>query len=104
MLVVLVVAGAPILGGLNRDMHFFCPRCLSWMFTRLIGMEWFVNVRAPMLDDHHWVEPFVETFTAEKLAWASTPAKHSFEGVPELSAYEELIREFAAEGRRPKAL
>jgi hypothetical protein len=26
--------------------------------------------------------PFVETFTAEKLGWAETPAKHSFEKVP----------------------
>ena len=41
-------------------------------------MDWFVNVRVPVLDDHHWVEPFVETYTTEKLAWASTPATHSF--------------------------
>lgn len=61
----------------------------------------FVNVRVPVLDDHHWVEPFVETYTAEKLAWASTPAKHSFNRVPELSSYEVLVSEFAVEGRRP---
>jgi hypothetical protein len=96
-----VTAGAPILGGLNRDMHYFCPVCMSWMFTRPNGMEWFVNVRVPLLDDHHWVEPFVETYTAEKLSWASTPAKHSYKTIPELSVYEGLVREFAAEGRRP---
>ena len=96
-----VTAGSPMLGGLNHDMHFFCPECLSWMFTRPIGMDWFVNVRVPVLDDHHWVEPFVETYTAEKLAWASTPAKHSFNRVPELSSYEVLVSEFAVEGRRP---
>jgi hypothetical protein len=98
-----VKAGAPILGGLNRDMHFFCPKCLSWMFTKLTGIDWFINVRVPVLDDHHWVKPFVETFTAEKLAWASTPAKHSFETLPELSIYDELIRAFAVEGSRPPA-
>jgi hypothetical protein len=96
-----VIAGSPILGGLNRDMHFFCPQCLSWMFTRPIGLDWFVNVRVPVLDDHHWVEPFVETNTAEKLAWASTPAKHSFARVPELSSYEDLVHEFRIEGKRP---
>jgi hypothetical protein len=96
-----IMGGDPILGGLNRDMHFFCPECLSWMFTRPIGMDWFVNVRVPVLDAHHWVEPFVETYTSEKLAWASTPAKHSFEMLPELSSYEALVREFAVEGRRP---
>ena len=96
-----VTAGTPILGGLNRDMHSFCPECLSWMFTRLTGMDWFVNVRATVLDDHHWVEPYVETYTTEKLPWASTPAKHSFETIPELSSYEELVRAFSAEGKRP---
>jgi hypothetical protein len=65
-------------------------------------MDWFVNIRVPVLDHHHWVEPFVETYTGEKLPWASTPAKHSFEKVPELSSYEELVREFNAEGKRPR--
>ena len=64
-------------------------------------MDWFINVRVPVLDDHHWVEPFVETYTAEKLPWVSTPAKHSFERIPELSSYEKLVREFSAEGKRP---
>ena len=96
-----VTKGEPVPGGLNRDMHYFCPDCLTWMFTRPIGMDWFVNIRAPILDDHRWVVPFVETFTAEKLPWASTPAKHSFETLPELPAYDGLIRAFAAEGARP---
>lgn len=96
-----VTQGEPVLGGLNRDMHHFCPDCLTWLFTRPIGMDWFVNIRAPVLDDHHWVVPFVETFTAEKLPWASTPAPHGFETLPELAAYDGLIKAFAAEGARP---
>ena len=96
-----VTKGEPVLGGLNRDMHYFCPDCMTWMFTRPLGMDWFVNIRAPILDDHRWVLPFVETFTAEKLPWASTPAKHSFETLPELPAYDGLIKAFAAEGARP---
>ena len=96
-----IVEGEPVLGGKSRDMHHFCPHCMTWMFTRPPGLDWFVNVRAPVLDDHLWVVPFVETFTAEKLPWASTPAKHSFETLPELSAYDGLIKAFAAEGARP---
>ncbi len=90
-----------MLGGLGRDMHHFCPRCMTWMFTRPIGMDWFVNVRPSLLDDHGWFVPFVETFTAEKLPWATTPAAHSLETLPELPAFEPLIRAFATEGARP---
>jgi hypothetical protein len=93
--------GETVLGGLGRDMHHFCPRCMSWMFTRMVGMDWFVNIRATMLDQHDWFEPFVETFTAEKLRWVSTPARHSYEHVPDLSEYEALTRAFAEAGARP---
>ena len=60
-----VTEGAPVLGGEGRDMHHFCPRCMTWMFTRPPGIDFLVNVRAPVLDDHLWVVPFVETFTGE---------------------------------------
>lgn len=85
------VAGA--LHGPNR--HDYCPNCMSWMFTRAAGMDWFVNVRPTLLDDASWFEPFIETATAEKLPWAATPAVHSFEGFPPFEAYADLSREFA---------
>ncbi len=96
-----IVAGEPVLGGLNVDQHHFCPKCMTWMFTRPLAIDWFVNVRPSMLDEHGWFEPFVETFARAKLPWAATPARHSFAEFPELSAYEPLIAEFAAEGARP---
>jgi hypothetical protein len=96
-----LMAGDTVLGGLSRDMHHFCPRCLTWMFTRPVGFDWFVNVRATMLDDHAWFEPFVETFTREKLEWAATPARHSYDAVPEMAEYEDLVRAYAEEGARP---
>jgi hypothetical protein len=41
---------APVSGGLHGpNQQLFCPHCLSWMFTRPQGMDWFVNVRATML-------------------------------------------------------
>lgn len=96
-----VIAGEPVLGGLNRDMHHFCPACMTWLFTRPLGMDWFVNVRPSLLDDHRWFVPFIETWTSEKLPWATTPARHSFETVPELPAFEPLIAEYAEKGARP---
>jgi hypothetical protein len=95
--------GEAVLGGLSRDMHHFCPRCMSWMFTRPVGMDWFVNIRATMLDKHDWFEPLVETFTREKLPWAATPAKYSYEAIPDLAEYERLTRAYAEEGARPVA-
>ena len=68
------------------------------MFTRPEGMDWFVNLRPTMLDDPSGLVPFIETWTREKLPWATTPAVHRFETLPALSEYEGLVKEYA--GRR----
>src|SRR4051812_15071415 len=61
-----VTAGTPVIGGLHGEaQHNFCPHCMSWMFTRLPGMDFFVNLRPTMLDDPSWFAPFVETYTSE---------------------------------------
>ena len=40
----LVTEGEPVLGGLHGSTrHYFCPHCLSWMFTRPEGMDFFVK-------------------------------------------------------------
>ncbi|MCX2722173.1 GFA family protein [Roseibium salinum] len=92
-----VSEGTPEKGGLQgpRADHFFCPHCKTWMFTRIPGYDDIVNVRSTLLEDLGWSEPFIETMTAEKLPWAQTPAKHSFEGFPELDVLPKLIEEFA---------
>ena len=93
-----VTRGEPVIGGLHgATHHFFCPHCMSWMFTRPEGMDWFVNVRPTMLDEPgDLATPFVETWTSEKLPWATTAAVHSFEKLPELEAYAELTKAYAA--------
>lgn len=92
-----VLQGETVLGGLRGDpQHFFCSKCLSWMFTRMQGFDFFLNVRATMFDDTSWTAPYIETYTSERLAWAKTPAVHSFEKFPPFDAYEELIREYAS--------
>ena len=68
-----------MVGGLRGDArHFFCDWCKTWMFTRIAGLDDFVNLRAPMLDDATWVVPFVETYTSEKFPWAETGAAHAY--------------------------
>ncbi len=91
-----VTKGEPVIGGLHgATRHYFCPHCMSWMFTRPEGMDWFVNLRPTMLDDANWFSPFIETFTSEKLPFAATGATHSYETFPPMEAYEGLVKEFA---------
>ncbi|MES2724680.1 MAG: GFA family protein [Pseudomonadota bacterium] len=91
-----VTAGEPVIGGLHgaEVHHYFCPHCMSWMFTRAEGMDWFVNVRTPMLDGGVDLPPFLETFTSEKLPWATTPAEHSFAEFPPMETYQALTKAY----------
>jgi len=96
-----VKAGEPVIGGLHGNpRHYFCPYCLSWMFTRPEGLD-FVNVRATLLDNPRWIEPYVETYTSEKLPWSTTPAVHKYAKFPPLEAFGTLISEFAQNSARP---
>ena len=91
-----VTRGEPVVGGLRgASRHFFCPNCMTWLFTRPDGMDQFVNIRPTMLDDHAWSTPFIETYTSEKLPWAQTPAVHSYETFPPFEAYADLVKEYA---------
>lgn len=97
-----VVAGEPVIGGLHgASRHHHCPHCKSWLFTRPEGLDWLVNVRASMLDDHAWYAPFVETCTREGFPWATTGAPHRFEGMPGDADMMPLVEAFAAHGPRP---
>ena len=98
-----VTRGEPVIGGLRGPVshHHHCPSCLSWMFTRVEGMDWFVNLRASVLDERSWFEPYVELFTAEMLPWAGTGARHSYPASPDMAEWETLMKAYAAEGARP---
>ena len=94
-----VTEGEPVIGGMHDEnlKHYFCPYCMTWMFTRLEGFDWFVNLRPTMLDDPRWFTPFVETWTNEKLPWVTTPAVHSYAALPAMDEYEGLIKEYMAQ-------
>jgi len=90
-----VLQGETVIGGLHgKDAHhMFCPHCMTWMFTRPEGLP-VVNVRPSILDDHAWFAPYSETYTSEKLPWASTGAVVSFAKFPPMEKYAELIRDY----------
>jgi hypothetical protein len=92
-----IVQGELEIGGLHGAdaKHHHCAWCKSWVFTELPPEFGAVNVRATMLDDASWFVPFMETQTAEKLPWATTPAKRSFERFPEPAEFPKLMEEFA---------
>lgn len=98
----LVSRGEPVIGGLHgATCHYFCPHCLSWMFTRPDGVDWFVNLRATLLEDASWVAPFIETYTSEKLPWAGTGAVHGYPRFPPPASFGALMEEYARLGARP---
>lgn len=92
-----VTRGEPVIGGLHgATRHFFCDYCMSWLFTRPEGVGDFVNVRSTMFEAAADYRPFIETFTKEKLAWASTGATHSFDGFPPEDRFPALLSEYAS--------
>ena len=88
-----VTRGEPVIGGLHGPhRQYFCPACMSWLFTR--GDEALVGVRTPMLDDPSGLEPFVEFVTADKVPWAQTPAAVSFDRVPAQPEWAALLQRY----------
>jgi len=68
---------------------------MSWLFTRMDGMDEFVNVRSTLLDNASSYQPFVETWVEEKLEWATTDARYSFDRFPPQDMFPALLKEFA---------
>lgn len=92
----LITQGEPVVGGLHgADRHYFCPHCMSWLFTRPHGIDDLINLRATMLDDVSGYVPFMETWTCEKLPWASTPAIHGFAQLPAPDEFPRLLQAYA---------
>ncbi|WP_273821033.1 GFA family protein [Pseudomonas asplenii] len=92
-----ITQGSPMIGGMHGPTrHFFCPHCLSWLFTRPDGSDAFVGVRSSLLDKPERYAPYMETWTREKLPWTSTGAKVGYEAFPDPQDYPALMAAFAA--------
>ena len=78
-----------------RNAPLFLPSLheLDIHASRRLGS--FVNVRSTMLDDAGSYTPFIETYTSEKLPWATTPAVHSFERFPPMEQFAMLLADYA---------
>ena len=91
-----VTAGEPVIGGMHGPTrHFFCPHCMTWLFTRPEGLDDFVNVRTTMMDHPPSEPPFIEANTKEKLPWAETSAAFSYGTVPAMDEFPELLEKYA---------
>lgn len=94
-----VTGGDPVRGGLKGDqaLHHHCPDCMSWVFTRIAGLEdQVVNVRATMFDDPGWFAPYMETCTTERLSFAETGAERAFDQFPDMPEFMTLMADYAA--------
>ena len=97
-----VTKGETTRGGLHGPhRQLFCAHCKNWLFTHPMGLDFLVNIRASMLDDHSWYAPFVEVYTGEGLPWARTGAPHSFATQPDMAGYQPLLEAFRTQGKRP---
>ena len=90
-----VIAGETELGGLHgAQAHHFCGWCKTWVFTRVKGLGPFVNLRAPVLDDHGWFVPYVEMWTSTKLPWAATGAARAYPEFPTMAEFGPILADF----------
>lgn len=95
-----VTQGNPVIGGLHGPtQHFFCPHCLSWLFTRPEGNDQVIGVRSSLLENPQRYAPFIETWTSEKLPWVATGAKHGFEQFPAPQDFGPLVQQYAQRGQ-----
>jgi len=91
-----VIEGDVVIGGTHgATRHYFCDYCKSWLYTEPEGVADFVNVRSTLFDEPRTERPFLETYVGEGLPWARTRAEHSYEALPAMEEWPELIREFA---------
>jgi len=89
--------GDVVIGGIHGPTrHYFCDHCKSWLYTEPENVPDFVNVRSTMFDEPRRGRPFVECYVSEALPWARTGAEHSYDKLPAMEEWPELIQEFAA--------
>jgi hypothetical protein len=98
-----VTNGETVRGGMKTGPnHQFCPKCMSWMFTVPEGLEAYVNVRTPLIEDAVGYRPYVEMCVDEALPGAASGAVRSYARFPEEAEFPELIAGYASWDGRVK--
>jgi hypothetical protein len=87
-----VTQGEPVIGGMKAaTRHYFCPSCMSWLYTRPEGLDEYVNVRSTLFEEAAAHRPFLEAHCREALPGAGTGAVKRFDTVPEHDAFGPLV-------------
>lgn len=90
-----IVAGETEIGGLHgAAQHHFCRICKTWVYSRMAALGPFVNLRAPILDDHAWFVPYIEMYTSTRLPWAATGAPRSTLEFPDMADFGQLLADY----------
>ncbi|SEM44240.1 Glutathione-dependent formaldehyde-activating enzyme [Loktanella fryxellensis] len=94
-----ITAGKTTRGGRGTGPldHRFCPRCMTWICTRIAGMGDMVNVRPTLFNDTTRAAPFVKTMIVDRMPFAVTGAAHSYAGFPAEADFPALMAAYAAQ-------
>lgn len=85
----------------RRSHQHFCPACHGWLYSVPVGMEDFVALRAPMLDDAAWIHPTLQLWTDRRLPFVHMDTAFSYERDMPMEDVPAIIEHFAANGARP---
>ena len=88
--------GETVVGALHKSdaRYGYCGWCKCWVTSEPRAGNGVINVRSTLIDGPLALEPFIEMWMKEKIPWASTPAKHSFDETPSLDAFPSLVSEY----------
>jgi hypothetical protein len=90
--------GALITGGLRAParQHVFCATCLGFIYSKITGADHRINLRSALLENATEFPPFLEVMTRDKMPWATTPARQSYDTVPaDSEALQDLMAAYA---------
>jgi len=91
-----IIEGKPVIGGLHGSpKHYFCPHCMSCLYSRLEGQDNVVNVRMTIFEGLKSYAPFIELYKDEKLPWVQTTAVHVYDKFPTREELGGLMGEYA---------
>ena len=91
-----VIAGAPVLGGLQTEIaHYYCQHCKSCLYSKLPGQEGVLNIRMALFEGLKDEAPFLDVFLDEKLPWVQPSAPRQYQHAPAPDEMPGLLRDYA---------